>query len=184
MNPFSLFGGKPSPTKIAEDLGPLLVQVAVSECNTFQQIWKHQLDDKAQVALFAELAIILVAVADRLAFAKFGDPIRSNVMNAVVNTVRDSFTNQSHFGDTRQERVAYFEGLFAKRFQSFSTCSSIMGERQDQLIFTGARHVAERFLQDIPESQLPETVLETAKALSTSVVALFATPVFKVLCEK
>ncbi|KAB2960479.1 MAG: hypothetical protein F9K13_05310 [Candidatus Methylomirabilis oxygeniifera] len=183
MSLFSLFHRKPSPSKIAEDLGPLFVQVAVHECGSFQQIWKRQLDDETQVMLFAEFAIILVAVADRLVFDKFGDPTRSKVINRVVETVRDCFVNQSHFGDTRQERIVYFERFFADRFQSFATCSSIMGEGQDSLISTGTRYLAETFLEDIPESQLPEAVLETDKTLSKSVVALLATPIFKALCE-
>ena len=184
MNPFSWFRSKPSPSKIAEDLGPLLVQVAVHECGTFQQVWKRELDDKTQVALFAEFTIILVAVADRLAFDRFGDPTRSQVMNHLVDTVRNCFANQSHFGDTRHERVTYFEHVFADRFRAFSTCSSIMGEGQDSLMFTGARHFAETFLEGIPKSQLLDAVLETGKALSTSVIALLATPTFKALCER
>jgi hypothetical protein len=184
MNPISFFRRKPSPSKIAEDLGPLLVQVGLHECGTFQQVWKRRLDDASQVALFAELTIILVAVADRLAFEKFGDPTRSQLMNRLVDTVRNCFADQSLFGETQQERVVYFERLFAERFQTFATCSSIMGEGRDSLIFTGARHLAETFLEDIPGSHLPEAVLETGKALSESVIALFTTPTFKTLCEK
>lgn len=184
MSLFSLFHRKPSPSKIAENLGSLLVQVAVHECGNFQQIWKRQLDDETQVTLFAEFAIILVAVTDRLAFDKFGDPTRSKVINRVVETVRDCFVNQSHFGDTRQERIIYFERFFADRFRKFATCSSIMGEGQDSLIFTGTRHLVETFLEDIPESQFPEAVLETDKALINSVAALLTTPTFKALCEK
>jgi hypothetical protein len=181
MNPFSLFRRKPSPSKIAEGLGPLLVQVAIHECDTFQQVWKRQLDEASQLRLFEELSIILVAVADRFAFQKFGDPTRDQFMNHVVDSVRNCFANQSHFGDTRQEKVIYFERLFAERLQKFATCSSIMGEGQNSLIFAGARHLAETFLVDIPESQLPEAVLETGKALSNLVIALFTTPNFKAI---
>lgn len=74
MSPFSFFRKKPSPTKLAEDLGPLLVRVAVNECGSFQQAWNREIDDQTQVALFAEFLILLVAAADRLAFDKFGDP--------------------------------------------------------------------------------------------------------------
>ena len=184
MSLFSLFHRKPSPSKIAEDLGPLLVQVALHECGTFQQVWKRDLDDTTQVALFAELTFILVAMADRFAFDKFGDPTRSKLMNQVVDTIRDCFANQSHFGDTRQERVIYFDRFFIDRFQKYAICSGIMGEGKGSLISSGVRHLAETFLEDIPESQLPDVVLQTGKALNLSVIALLATPTFKALSAK
>jgi hypothetical protein len=176
MGLFSLFRRKTSPSKIAEDLGPLLVQVALHECGTFQQVWKRDLDEKTQVALFA--------MADRFAFDKFGDPTRSKVMNQVVDTIRDCFANQCHFGDTRQERVIYFDRFFIDRFQKYATCSGIMSEEQGSLIFSGAQHLVETFLEDIPESQLPDAFLQTGKTLSLSVIALLATPTFKALAAK
>ena len=72
-----MFERKPSPRKIADDLAPLLVQVAVHECGNFQQAWRRGIDGQKQVALFAEFLVLLLAVADRLAFGKFGDPVRS-----------------------------------------------------------------------------------------------------------
>lgn len=164
-----LFRRKPSPRKIADDLGPLLVQVAVHECSSFQQAWHREIDDQTQVALFAEFLVLLLTFADRLAFGKFGDPVRSQIMNPVVDTARKSFANQQHFGSTSEERGLYFEKLFADRFAKFASCSSIMGEGMDSLAFTGARHLAETFLDDLPESQLPDAVLATGKVVSKAI---------------
>lgn len=75
----------------------------------------------------------------------------------------------------------YFEELFADRFAKFASCSSIMGEGMDSLSFTGARHLAETFLDDLPESQLPEAVLETGKVVSNAMWALATVPSFKAL---
>jgi len=180
----SLFRRKPSPRKLAEDLGSLLVQVAVHECGSFQQAWRREIDDETQVALFAEFLVLLVAVADRLAFDKFGDPVRSQIMNPVVDTARACFANQQHFGPTPEERGLYFEQIFADRFRKFGSCSNIMGEGMDSLVFTGARHLAETFLDDLPESELPEAVLETGKVVSSAVIALMTVPSFKALSEK
>ena len=179
-----LFRRKPSPRKIADDLSPLLVQVAVHECGNFQQAWRCEIDDKKQVALFAEFLILLVAVADRLAFGKFSDPVRSQIMNPVVDTARKCFANQQHFGSTPEERGLYFEKLFADRYAKYASCSSIMGEGMDSLAFTGARHLAETFLDDLPESQLPEAALETGKVISKAIIALMTVPSFKALSEK
>lgn len=179
-----LFRRKPSPSKIAEDLGPLLVQVAAHECGNVQQAWGREIDDKTQVALFAEFLILLVAVADRLAFDRFGDPERSQIMNPVVDTAKMCFANQKHFGHTPEERGSYFEQLFAERFGTFASCSSIMGEGMDSLTFTGARHLAETFLDDLPESELPQAVLETGKVVSSAIIALMTVPSFKALSQK
>lgn len=180
----SLFRRKPSPGRIADDIGPLLVQVAAHECGNFQQAWRREIDDQTQVALFAEFLVLLVAVTDRLAFSKFGDPIRSQIMNPVVDTARKCFANQQHFGSTPEERGFYFEQLFADRFAKFASCSSIMGEGMDSLAFTGARHLVETFLDDLPDSQLPGAVLETGKVVSQSIIALKTVPSFKALSEK
>lgn len=179
-----LFRKKPSPSKIADDLGPLLVQVAVHECGNFQQAWRRKIEDERQVALFAEFLVLLVAVADRLAFGKFGDPVRSQIMNPVVDTARKCFANQQHFGATQEDRGLYFEQLFADRFAKYASCSSIMGEGMDSLTFTGARHLAETFLDDLPEPQLPGAVLETGKVVSKAIIALMTVPLFKALSEK
>lgn len=88
-----LFRRNPSPRKIADDLGPLLVQVAVHECGNLQRAWRREIDNQKQVALFAELVVILIAYADRLVSGKFGDPVRSQIMNPVVDTAQKCFAN-------------------------------------------------------------------------------------------
>ena len=145
-----LFRRKPSPRKIADDLGPLLVQVAAHECGNFQQAWHREIDDQTQVALFAEFLVLLVAVADRLAFGRFGDPVRSQIMNPVVDTARKCFAKQQHYGSTLEERGLYFEQLFADRFAIFASCSSIMGEGMDSLAFTGGVILPKRSLTICP----------------------------------
>jgi hypothetical protein len=120
MRLFSRFRKGNKPEKIANELGPFLVQVAVHECETFQNVWQRKLDDHSQVALFAEVVIILVTVADRLAFDKLGDPVRAQIMNPVVDTIRDSFANQSYFGETTQDRISFFEQLFSNRIHMYS----------------------------------------------------------------
>ncbi|MDP7671510.1 MAG: hypothetical protein QGF21_06155 [Vicinamibacterales bacterium] len=184
MGLFSLFRKKPSPSELAEDLGPLLVQVAVHECKSFQQAWDRELDNKTQVALFAKFMILLVAVADRLAFDKFGDPVRSEILNPVVDTARTCFARQKSFGPTPEKRGLYFDRLFDRRFQMFASCSTIMGEGLDSVVFTGAQHLAETFLDDLPDSELPDAVVETGKVVTKAVVALMTVPSFKALSEK
>jgi hypothetical protein len=147
-------------------------------------VWGREFDDQAQVALFAEFLVLLVAVADRLAFGKFGDPVRSQIMNPVVGTARKCFANQQHYGSTPEERGLYFEQLFADRFAKFASCSIIMGEGTDSLAFTGARHLSETFLDDLPESHLSDAVLETGKVVSKAITALMTVPSFKTLSEK
>jgi hypothetical protein len=105
-------------------------------------------------------------------------------MNPVVDTARTCFANQKHFGSTPQERGQYFERLFADRFQKFASCSSIMGEGMNSLVFAGSRHLAETFLKDIPESEFPDAVLETGKVVSKTIIALMTVPTFKALLEK
>jgi hypothetical protein len=184
MGLFSRFRKGPTHDRISTDLGPLLVQVAVRECGTLQDVWGRRLDDRTQVALLAEFVIILVTIADRLAFGTFGDPTRSQIMNPVLDTVRDCFANQSHFGTTRQDRIVWFERLFADRSRKLAACNRIMGQEQDELVFTAARHLADTFLDEIPEPEVPGAVLETATVLTTTVFALMTTPTFKALCEK
>jgi hypothetical protein len=156
----------------ANNVGTLLVQVGLHECKTFQQAWSREFDEKTEVALFAEIAIVLISALDRLAFKNLKEPERSKIMNQIVNKVRDSFTVQSYFGDTRQERLTYFENLFANRIPMFASCSSIMGEERDSLLFTGSIHLTEMFLDDFPEPQRADAVLETGKSLPTTFLAL------------
>ena len=185
MNLFSWFRSrKRSPSKIAERLGTLIVQVAANEAGELQNIWKRQLDDKTQVALFLDNSILLIAITDRLAVGKFDPADRNQIMNAVVNTVRSCFANQrQHFGKTKQEREAYFEQVFADRFQKFSKCSSILGRGEDSVVFFGARHLVETFLGDVAESEVPDVLYKTGEAVSRCVVALMTTPPFKDLSE-
>ena len=174
---------KRSPSEIAERLSTLIVQVAAHEAVTLQDVWKRQLDDKTQVALFLDNSILLIAITDRLTVEKFPAG-RNEIMNTVVNTVRNSFANQrQHFGKTEQERGAYFEQVFADRFQKFAKCSSIMGRGEDSVVFFGARHLVETFLGDVAEPEVPDVLLKTGKAVSCCVVALMTTPPFKDLSK-
>ena len=109
---------------------------------------------------------------------------RSQIINPVVDTARKCFANQQHFGSTLEERGLYFEKLFADRFAKFASCSSIMGEGMDSLIFTGSRHLVETFLDDLPDSQLPAAVLETGKVVSEAIIALMTVPSYKAFSEK
>ena len=173
-----------SPSEIAERLGTLIVQVAANEAVTLQDVWKRQLDDKTQVALFLDNSILLIAITDRLAAAKFDPATRNQIMNAVVNTVRNCFANQrEHFGKTEQEKRAYFEQIFADKLQEFAKCSSIMGRGEDSVVFFGAKHLVETFLGDVAESEVPDVLFKTGKAVSNCVVALMGTPPFKDLSE-
>ena len=186
MSLFSWFRSrKRSPDEIAERLGALIVQVAANEAVVLQDSWKRQLDDKTQVALFLDYSILLIAITDRLAAEKFDYSTRNQVMNAVVNAVKSCFANQrQHFGKTEQERGAYFEQFFADRLQKFAKCSSIMGRGEDSVVLFGTRHLVETFLGDVDESELPDMLYKTGKAVSHCVVALISTPLFKNLSEE
>jgi hypothetical protein len=181
MNPFSFFAKKQGPRKVAEDVGYLLVRVAVHECGSFQQAWNRELNDQEQVALFAEFIVILLAVADRLALDNFGDPVRSQIMNSVVDTARTSFANQTHFGSTVQERGLHFEHLFANRFQELGSCSSIMGDGMNSVVFMGARQLVDTFLDDVTAAERVTMVVETGKVISRAIIALMTVPSFKAL---
>ena len=168
-------------TKISNDLGPLLVQVSVHECGNLQRAWNRQFDDEGQAALFAEFSIILIAVADRLASETFGDPARADMMRSTFETISSCFANLNQFGESRQDRVEFFGRLFDERFQELSVCSSIMGKEQDSVCFSGARRLVENFLVDVPESRLVESLVQTAKLMGRTVIALQATEPFKAL---
>lgn len=178
----SLFSGlrrRPATKGFAESVGSMVVQFSAHECSTLQNAWQRTLDDKTGVALFAELAIIYIAVVDRLAFDRWGDPDRSRITNSIVDTVRSFFANQQHFGDSREERGRYFEQLLARRFPKFAECSTIMGREENQLVLTGAIHLVEAFLNDLPEEERSQAVFETGKALTKSVTALTCTQLFR-----
>lgn len=175
------FRKKPDATRTSKDLGALFVQVAAHECRTFETAWNRELDDETQVSLFAEFGILLLAIADRFAYSTHGDPIRSQLMNPIVDTFGECFANQKHFGTTRDSRRAYFERLLAERFQKFAGCSSICGEGQDSLVFTGARHLTETFLSDIPPSEHPNLTFETGKVVGNCLTSLLQTPSFQML---
>ena len=185
MSLFSWFPSrKKSPGEIAESLGALIVQVAANEAVMLQDVWKRQLNDKTQVALFLDHSILLIAITDRLAAEKFDHADRNQIMNAVVNTVKSCFANQpQHFGKTEQERGAYFEQVFADRLQKFAKCSSIMGRGEDSVVFFGTRHLVKTFLGDVAESELPDVLYNTGEAVSRCVLALMITPSFKDLSE-
>lgn len=182
MWPWSKKKSEPEPS--SSDLGSLLVQVAAHECQTLQSLWKRTLDDEAEVWLFAELGILLLAIADRLAYSTHGEPVRSRIMNPAVDTFRDCFANQKHFGVTEHDRATHFEHLLAERFQKFAACSSIGGDSQDSLLFTGARHLTETFLADVPATEQPEWTFETGKVLGTCLASLLQVPSFQALGTK
>jgi len=170
--------------QMAENLGTLLVQVAVHETGTLQTVWKRLLDDKSQVALFSEILVLLVAITDRFAFTKYGDPLRNIMMNAVVTFARNNVANQKHFGTTTPEREQHFERLFADRMGKYGSCSSIMGEGANTLVFTGGSLIAETFLKDIPEPQFQNVVFETCKVISTMLLASMKVEPIKTLLAK
>lgn len=181
-----LFSRQPSPEELAEKVRGTLVAMSMEMCKYLMTAWDRQLCEKTQFLLFWEIFVILTAVTDRLVFRKYDDPMRSKVMNEIINGVENSLSNhnESEFGATREDRRSYFERLFADRFRKYRTCTSIMGENQGSLVFTGALQLTEAFLRDTPESQLPEVVFVTGEYLGIAVTGLFATTNFKALCEK
>jgi hypothetical protein len=87
----SLFKRRPNPDVLAKDLSELLAQVSVHELLQLSELWRQPLDDEARVLFFLEYSFFLIAVADRLAHKKFGDPLRREILNSTVNRIRDLF---------------------------------------------------------------------------------------------
>ena len=136
------FRRKPRLDGGGETLGHLLVPVAAQECVTLQETWGCTFEDDDQVAVFAELAILFLSVADRLAFKKYGDPLRTEFMNPALAVVRAAFARQSFFGETSEDRGRYFNRLLLNRFQQYGNYKSIMGDNmEDNLVFNAARHL-------------------------------------------
>jgi site-specific recombinase XerD len=74
--------------------------------------------------------------------------------------------------------------LFAGRLHQLASCSSIMGKGMNSLVFTGPRHLVETFLDDLPESEMPDAVVETGKVVGKAILALMTVPLFRILSEK
>lgn len=180
MGLLSFLTGKPNPDKIAENLSTIIIQVAVYESEQIAQVWKVSPDDRTLVYLFIEYSTMLVSIADRLAHKKWGDPFRSQVMNLVIDHIKEAFCQQSHYGNNVQERGLFFERIFQDRFQYLAKCESIMGDG-NQIVWTTACYLVDSFLELDSEALKANFALETAKAINKSVTAIIMTKPFKAI---
>ena len=168
---------KPEPTldDHTRGMASLLTLVSVEETKNLMKAWKVNFDDRTQVLLFLEYIMILVAMTDRLALKKFGDPARSQYMNAMLNRIRGSFLAQTSVGKTKEERIQFFESLLSDRITSYAKCLSIMGDELS-LVFIGSIHLVETFHKGKDKAELDAKLEETWKVLGKTVVALMAVP--------
>lgn len=171
------------PDSLPKDLGALVIQVAMHELGNFSKIWNRNISGQTQADLFLEYAVYLLVFIDRLAFTKFGDPLREKIINLVVNEVCDAFARQEYFGDDDKERKLYFENIFAQRLGQYANCDSIMGESKNSLLLTGALGLVNKFLDDLPETQRLNLMVETGKMIGVSMTALLTTDPFKYLTK-
>lgn len=168
-----------STSEHSDDLGTQILLISLHEVGVLMDVWDRELDDETQVYLFAEYSAFLITYVDRLALGKFGDPKRSDFMNAVIDRVKRGFTNQRHLGRTELERDAYFENLIAERLADYSS-STDMGSH----VFAGARLMVESFCDHVPESEWPSMAIETGKSMSKATVSAVAVlPAFKALLK-
>ncbi|MEI6072766.1 MAG: hypothetical protein WCS31_13305 [Verrucomicrobiae bacterium] len=179
---FSLFKRKPDPEEIADDLSALFAHISVHELQQLSKLWGQPLDDEAQVVFFLEYSFFLTAVADRLAHQKFGDPLRGQILNLTLNRTRGLFCRQSHFGQDISERIEFFESYFRDTFRLYAGCDSIMGDSQNQVVLVASQNLVQAFLRDRTDAEKVDLLFQTAKSLTTSLVALLQTPSFKRLC--
>ncbi len=166
-----------SPSEYAEGLGTQIVLMSVESVESVIELWDQQLSDDTQVFLCMEFTNFLITYTDRLALGKFGEPKRSEFVNAVINRIKPSFGTQNCLGDTKSERNEYFEKLIAERFEYYSTTTDMADH-----IFQGARLMVEDFCHYLPEAERIRLTIETGKLLSErTVVALAVLPAFKSL---
>lgn len=184
MSVFSFLRKKLYSNKLGKEIGYLLVGVAAEECGHIQKAWSRGLDDKEQVALFAELLSLLICITDRLAFKKFSDSAREEFMDSVIRTGSSSFARQKHFGDTTEERAGFFEHLFSGRYEEYARCSGIMNKGGNSLVVAGSIHLVEALLSDLPESERAVLALKTQVVVSTAVTALVTVDSFRSLLRK
>lgn len=174
---FSFFRRRPSNAALPARLGALLVQVAVHESQQLQSLWGRTLSERDQVALFAEYAILLLNVADRLASQSLDDRRRVSMMRAALEVIEDAFSKQGAIEATRDEARQYFQMIFVERSEQYAAHTSIMGGRES-LVTVAALSIAKQ-LAEVGEQELPATFLETGKSISTCVGALLQTDAFQ-----
>lgn len=164
-------------TQHAESLASQILLISAHEVPVLMDVWSRELDDEAQVLLFAEYSAFLITYVDRLALGRFGEPNRSDFMNTVIDRVKRELCNQRHFGDNESERSEFYEQLIAERLQDYSS-SRDMGTH----IFAAAKFLMETFCDDVSESRWPSLALETGKAMSkATITAVAVLPPFKAL---
>jgi hypothetical protein len=178
----SVFKRRPNPDTLAKDLSALFAHVSVHELQQLSELWGKPLDDEAQVLFFLEYSFFLTAVADRLAHQKFGDPLRGEILNCTLNRIRELFCRQSQFGHDTAERADFFESYFSDTFRLYSSCDSIMGETENNVVLVASQNLVYAFLRERTDAEKVDLVFKIAKNLTMSLVALLQTPSFKALC--
>jgi hypothetical protein len=137
-----------------------------------------QLNDQQQVHLFLEYAFFLFTVTDRLAYKKWGDPVRAQTLHATLERLRKMFSQQAAAAGTEEQAMSFFESCFLDTQKHYERCGSIMGDGDNTLDWSAATRFIHHFVfvSDYPISD--ELYLETSKKITRSLIALLQTPLF------
>ena len=165
----------------SHDIATLMVQVSAHEATKLCDIWQETLSEEDQVLLYAEYTAILLSFADRLAAQTMTDAERARLLGLVLQELEVTFSRRENFGTTELERVTFYRNLVHQRLDAYARCPSIMGEGENQIVFTAALSLVDSFLPEARASEKEDLVLETGKSVSTSLLALLTTPSFKAL---
>ncbi len=169
------FRKKLTPEKFAEQLGKLMVDIAIHDWTTLQKTWRREFDDRTEAALRAEFAAFMLAVADRLTRQIHDHPVHARIMQSAISATRARFTDQRA---NPYEREQHFDRLYSARARKYASCSSIIGEEPSSIVSSAASHFVETFLPDVPRSQLPAVLDATVKTLAEDAASLMHVPPF------
>ncbi len=145
----------------SHEIATIISQVATHEATQLGEIWQQTLSGRDHVLLYAEYTAILLSFADRLAACSMPDAQRARLLGPTLRELEDAFTRQNNFGTAEPDRRGFYRDLMHQRLDDYGHCLSIMGEDENQVVFTGAVSLIDRFLPETNSSEKGRLVLET-----------------------
>lgn len=176
------YSKKPNLDMHAKNLFSIILQASAYECFNISDLWKINFNNEEKMLFFLEYNFILIALADRVLFEKYGDPYREKVLNNTINLIKIAF-RQSKLGEEITDKDLFFENKFNDVFSHYSKCSSILGENKNQLVSTATIRLIDVFLSNKNIDVNEELFTETGSSLSTSILAILDTKAFKINFE-
>lgn len=172
----------------AENMGVLIIKVSVSVLPKFKRICNSKFTDKDEVKFFLEHSIILVSIVNKIIENKISESKKNRVINKILEKVKISFGNQSHYGIIKYQRKRFYQKKYDKRNKIYSGCNYVAGQGsftgnkakkpqdiENTIIYRGASIIVDDFWGNLKNKEKNMKIVEVSNFLAETIYALLVT---------